>query len=329
MRRKRTGKGPLVLLYHRVARLESDPQLLAVTPEHFAEHLDVLNDQCELLPLDRLIDRAMRSEAPENAVAITFDDGYADNLSVAKPLLDRYEAPATVFVASGYVIGGRTFWWDELERLLLGAGRLPRLLAVAIDGEKLVWNLGDDAEHGVDAEGWTVLDEDRRPRQQVYRFLQNRLRLLDESEREQALDQLRAVAGCDGEHASASARPLTTEELALLAAGGRIVIGAHTVAHPALSALPRVRQSEEIAGSKAQLETALSCSVSSFSYPYGTVADFDETAVSLVKEAGFQYACTNIPGRVGNRTDRFRIPRVLVRNLSGEALAATLSKVRD
>jgi peptidoglycan/xylan/chitin deacetylase (PgdA/CDA1 family) len=327
MRRKRQEKGPLVLLYHRVGREKSDPQLLGVTPEHFAEHLDVLSEQFETMPLDRLIETARRSEAPRCAVALTFDDGYADNLLAAKPLLDRYRMPATVFVASGYVGRGRPFWWDELERLLLGPGRLPRILTIAITGKTLSWDLGDEAEHAADTGGWTVFDEDRRPRQQVYRYLQNRLRLLDEPEREQALEQLRTVAGCDEEDASATARPLTLEELALLADGGRVVIGAHTVAHTALSALPQARQREEIAGSKAELEAALGCSVSSFSYPYGTLADFDETTVSLVREAGFESACANIPGRVGPGTDRFRVPRVLVRDWSGDELAASLSEV--
>jgi peptidoglycan/xylan/chitin deacetylase (PgdA/CDA1 family) len=329
MRWKRQEKGPLVLLYHRVGREKSDPQLLGVTPEHFAEHLDVLSEQFETMPLDRLIETARRSEAPRCAVALTFDDGYADNLLAAKPLLDRYRMPATVFVTSGYVGHGRLFWWDELERLLLGPRRLPRMLAIAISGETLSWNLGDDAEHGVDMGSWTILEDDRGPRQQVYRYLQNRLRLLDEPEREQALEQLRTVAGCDGEDASASARPLALEELALLADGGRVAIGAHTVAHTALSALPRARQREEIAGSKAELEAALGCSVSSFSYPYGTLADFDETAVSLVREAGFESACTNIPGRVGPGADPFRIPRILVRDWSGDELAARLSEVTD
>jgi peptidoglycan/xylan/chitin deacetylase (PgdA/CDA1 family) len=327
MRWKRQEKGPLVLLYHRVGREESDPQLLGVTPEHFAEHLDVLSEQFEPMPLDRLIETARRSEAPRCAVALTFDDGYADNLLAAKPLLDRYRMPVTVFVASGYVGRGRSFWWDELERLLLGPGRLPRILTIALSAETLSWDLGDDAEHAAEAGGWTVFDEDRRPRQQVYRYLHNRLRRLDEPDREQALEQLRSVAGCDGEHRSASARPLALEELALLAHGSSIAIGAHTVAHTALSALPPTRQREEIAGSKTALEAALGCSVSSFSYPYGTLADFDDTAVSLVREAGFESACANIPGRVGPGTDPFRVPRILVRDWSGDELAATLSGV--
>jgi peptidoglycan/xylan/chitin deacetylase (PgdA/CDA1 family) len=106
-----------ILLYHRVAELESDPQRLAVTPAHFEEHLRVLRGTCtpiELADVPRLL-RAAR--LPKRPVAITFDDGYRDNLHEAKPLLERDGVPATVFVASGYVGREREFWWDELDRL--------------------------------------------------------------------------------------------------------------------------------------------------------------------------------------------------------------------
>src|SRR4051794_20071252 len=106
-----------ILLYHRVTALDSDPQQLAVTPEHFDEHLRVLREICtpvELADVPRML-RARR--LPKRPVAVTFDDGYRDNLHEAKPLLERHGVPATVFVASGYVGSGREFWWDELERL--------------------------------------------------------------------------------------------------------------------------------------------------------------------------------------------------------------------
>jgi peptidoglycan/xylan/chitin deacetylase (PgdA/CDA1 family) len=106
-----------ILLYHRVAELERDPQRLAVTPEHFDEHLRVLGATCTPVAyadVPSLLRTPRR--LPERAVAVTFDDGYRDNLHAAKPLLERHGVPATVFVASGYVGSGRAFWWDELER---------------------------------------------------------------------------------------------------------------------------------------------------------------------------------------------------------------------
>jgi peptidoglycan/xylan/chitin deacetylase (PgdA/CDA1 family) len=106
-----------ILLYHRVAELESDPQQLAVTPARFEEHLRVLRAACTPVALAD-VPRLLRArKLPKRPVAVTFDDGYRDNLHEAKPLLERHGVPATVFVASGYVGRGTEFWWDELERL--------------------------------------------------------------------------------------------------------------------------------------------------------------------------------------------------------------------
>src|SRR5690606_36408110 len=109
----------LILLYHRVTTLENDPWSLAVTPEHFAEHMEVLRRYTYPLPLRDLVQRVRTGRFPEGSVAITFDDGYRDNLYAAKPLLERHEIPATVFIATGYTGREREFWWDELEALLL------------------------------------------------------------------------------------------------------------------------------------------------------------------------------------------------------------------
>ena len=320
---------PVVLLYHRLDRVATDPQLLSVTPEHFAEHLQLLAEHYVPVRLGDLVPAAAQGEAPPRAVAITFDDGYADNLLAAKPLLERSRTPATVFAATGYVRGGRPFWWDELERLLLRPGRLPSVLTLDVGQETLVWELGEEAAYtsvrAAERTAWTVLDDcDPGPRQVIYRVLCARIRALDEMERERALESLRAVA--DPEEADTEMpRPLTSEEVARLAEGDLIDVGAHTVTHPALSQLPPERQRVEIAGSKQQLEEMLGRPVSSFAYPYGSSTDFDETTVSLVRDAGFAQACANVAGRLTHETDPLRVPRIVVRDWSGDELARRLS----
>src|SRR5690606_37807585 len=96
-----------VLLYHRVADAPRDPQQLAVAPERFAAHLEVLAATCTPVALGEAAARLRSPRGlPPRAVAVTFDDGYRDNLHTAKPLLERHGVPATVFVASGYVGAG-------------------------------------------------------------------------------------------------------------------------------------------------------------------------------------------------------------------------------
>src|SRR6266404_5015149 len=135
----------LILAYHRVAALPFDPQLLSVTPDHFAEHLEVLHRYYRPTRLRQLAQTPESGVSSSRAVVITFDDGYADNLYNATPLLERYDVPATVFVTTGYVDATREFWWDELERLLLQPGTLPETLSLSVNRKRSEWTLGKGA----------------------------------------------------------------------------------------------------------------------------------------------------------------------------------------
>ena len=107
-------------MYHRIAALDSDPWRLAVEPARFAEQLEVIGASFRPFSLGELVRAIDAGQIPSRAVTVTFDDGYRDNLYAAKPLLERYRIPATVFVVTGYLDSARDFWWDELARLCHG-----------------------------------------------------------------------------------------------------------------------------------------------------------------------------------------------------------------
>jgi peptidoglycan/xylan/chitin deacetylase (PgdA/CDA1 family) len=332
--RERLRDRPLILVYHRVDQLPIDPQSLAVRRERFARQLELVAEKFVPLPLRELTGAVRAGRVPRRAVALTFDDGYADNLVVAKPLLEEIGVPATVFVASGFVREERPFWWDELERILLRPGRLPDVVKLAISGQEVRVDFGDEADYGPETSGrrasWTVLDDrDPGPRQAAYRRLCSILRGVDEGERESTLQRLRAVLlEADGVRTPDLTRPLTCDELVELAEDGLVEIGAHTVSHPVLAFLPYGRQREEVAGSKRDLEQILDRPVSSFAYPYGGRPDFDNSAVSIARGLGFERACTTFPGRVTRQTDLFRLPRVVVRDWTADELERRLEAVR-
>ena len=132
----------LILVYHRVSGPDADPWRIATTPAHFDEHMAALARLASPVPLARL---AAGTDLPDRPVAVTFDDGYADNLHQALPVLERHAVPATVFVTTGYVGAGGEFWADEVERLLLRPGDLPRELVLTAGGVERRWDLGDGA----------------------------------------------------------------------------------------------------------------------------------------------------------------------------------------
>jgi peptidoglycan/xylan/chitin deacetylase (PgdA/CDA1 family) len=313
-------------MYHRVTDLESDPWSLAVTPRRFAQHLEVLRKLTRPMPLGRLSRALLDGTLPNRSVVVTFDDGYADNLHNAKPLLERYGIPATFFLTTGFVGHEREFWSDELERILLQPGTLPEKLCLSVGGNTCHWNLGKAARYGETAwrsqRHWRAWEAAPSSRHSLYRSLWELLYLAPEEEQRTVLRELREWAEADPT-ARSDYRSLALEEVVALAQGEMVEIGAHTVTHPPLSALPVTSQRDEIRGSRAWLEGILDRPVTSFAYPYG---DLSAEAIGVVRELGFACACSTRVGTVDLATDRFQLPRVHAHDWKGNKLAKLLSR---
>ena len=326
LRRKFTSGG-VILAYHRVSELSSDPQLLAVNPRHFADHLEIIKKNCSPVSLKELVGGLREKTLSRHPVAITFDDGYADNFTCAKPLLERYAVPATVFVTAGSVGSGREFWWDEIERLILEPAALPKTLELSdTDGPAFKWEFSTGNVYDQDAHrSWNVqFAEDPTPRHALYRSLCELLRPLPEENRHDVLARLQTWAEAEGNGRSTHL-PLTTGELARLDQGELVEIGAHTCTHALLSVLPKHEQRAEIQGSKIALEEMLGHPVVSFAYPFGGRSDYNADSIQAVCQAGFERACANYPGTVWRRSDCFQLPRLLVRDWDGETFERWLS----
>jgi peptidoglycan/xylan/chitin deacetylase (PgdA/CDA1 family) len=309
--RSRLVDGALILGYHRVAESPRDPFALSVTPQHFAEHLDILGQHAYPIHLQELVAALRRGTLPRRAVVLTFDDGYADNLYTAKPLLERYQIPATVFVTTGHL--GREFWWDALARSVLLPATFPFKLRLLVRGTMLEWDLGGaNNRHGGAA--------DKGARLHLLLALQQRLSALEAEERRRVLDQLDVWSGVEATACSFD-RALTPDELLQLDDGGLIEIGSHTVTHPILAALAHPEQQREIHQSKTHLETILGKPVMSFSYPHGAVSD---ATADVVQEAGFSCACMSYNDIARLGSDRFRLPRFWIPDANGEAFSRWL-----
>lgn len=314
----------LILAYHRVTELPSDPQLLCVRPRHFAEHLEVLRSLAQtVLPCGLLAG----SRTGKPLVALTFDDGYADVLEQALPLLQWYQVPATVFVVTGDAGRTREFWWDELERLLLSPGAFPRILYLKIGVTELCWDL-DGAAVYTPADcarfhDWNINQPPPTSRHALYLELYRRLRPLAESARNAVLDELWRLRDA-APLMRPTHRALLAGELCQLAASGLVDVGAHTVSHPLLRELSPVELEQEIGGSRRALEQILKRPVTAFAYPYGGRHDYNAAAVAAVREAGFTYACSTQPGRIGPDTAPLELPRLIVRDWDGKTFRRRL-----
>ena len=316
----------VILLYHRVADLKTDPQLLNVSPQNFSRHLECLARDYTVVSLRDLADAsAGQSRLSDRTVAITFDDGYADNLVNAKPVLTQFHLPATVFVTTGNLDHSQEFWWDELERIFLHPSTLPPRLCLQIGGRVLEYDLADAARYTErDAERhrtWNVVGRDNPTiRHKIYRDICALLRPSTVSERAIAMQTLRDSSGAQAS-ARETYRCLTSDELKGLGSGPLIEVGAHSVSHSVLASLPVSEQRTEILESREQLARILGEAPHSFAYPYGTKSDYTVHTAALVREAGFSTACANVPGVVTQGEDVYQLPRFVVRDWGKELFA--------
>jgi peptidoglycan/xylan/chitin deacetylase (PgdA/CDA1 family) len=289
--------------------------MLAVKPGHFAEQMSVIRSRCQPIPLQQLVDELQEKKLKNRAVAVTFDDGYADNLYQAKPVLERYEIPATVFVTAGHIGSQREFWWDELDRLLLQPGSLPDSLNLGINGREYTWvagisderSIGDYSEIFQRHRDWHVEREDvPHPRFRLFRELYEQIHSLPDRERQRVLEEIMAWTGAEPAGRSTH-RSMTTEELVELEKGGLVEVGAHTMTHSDLAALPPGEQRQEIQLSKDILESIVSHAVASFAFPYGS--NTPET-LAILQEVGFESACATHADAVWPNATRFQLPRL-------------------
>ena len=283
-----------ILLYHRIADDPVDPFSLCVTPERFSEQLSRLRDGADVVPLGELSSKRAPSRTSRPRVAVTFDDGYADNLWNALPVADEYGVPITIFVTSRALGRPDGFWWDRLAAQLLGRKEVDLELQIAGAPLKICLH-GDSA--GTQAM-WA---------------LHRRLRPLPVSDIEAVVADV--VNQLNGAKTGGSRTAvLSHDDLVRLASHPLVDIGAHTTDHALLRRQPVSEQALTITQSKTDLEDVIGSSVCHFAYPFGSRDSFDGRTVAAVRAAGFRSACSTLDGSVTIWSNRFYLPRRMVKD---------------
>lgn len=301
-------QGGVILLYHRITDLVRDPLLLSVSPTRFADHLAALSTVGRIVSLRELL-----AHPRPHTIAITFDDGYADNYHHALPILRQFDAQATFYITTGLINTNLNFWWDDLVELLLGETALPTELELNIPKRPIRFKLAS-TEPWDSGMCWTILSKrDVHPRQRAFRRIFQILKTLPSQERDTLLTNLFSQAGARRLQQPEN-RPMTVDELRSLAHDPHVSIGTHTVTHARLASLPYAAQRDELGASCAHLASIVGTTVDSLAYPYGGMDDFNQDSVRLAKELGINYACVAVPGAVTSATTPWTIPRFHVRN---------------
>ena len=291
-----------ILLYHRVTP-EPDPYLPPMPLATFRSQMEHLATHFRVYRLDDAIAKLMWGGLADNAVAITFDDGYRDNFEHAWPVLSRFGLPATIFLATGAIGTGELLWHDRVFRAFAATSR-RELRAFGPEG--------DD---------WPMATPERRLHSRS-RFVAY-LRTLDNADRARWVAELESRLDIAPDPRD-RALMLTWDEARRMAAEGAH-FGAHTVTHPILSRLSREEARREIVDSKAEIERELGVSIDCFAYPTGRPVDYDEAIKQMLREAGFRTAVTTRSG--SNRRDRGVQPDVfdILRSFPGRSTGVQFS----
>jgi peptidoglycan/xylan/chitin deacetylase (PgdA/CDA1 family) len=272
-----------VLTYHRVAD-DGDAYVGATSVAGFERQMRCIREHFHPMSLTDLLAAAARHEIPSRAIAVTFDDGYADLFVHAFPIVQRYQIPATVFLATGLMGRDEPMWNDQIGMAIRATTcgevqPLPDLGPLPL-----------------------------RTAEQRQSALKQTLEALKRWPPAERACRTAEVVRALGVSTDGGPRMLRWEQVTRMYAAG-IDVGAHTVNHPVLSCLTPEAAWEEIVGSKRMIEDRLQAPARHFAYPNGTAQDFDETTQQMVERAGFASAVSTIFGVNSPETDRYALRR--------------------
>ncbi|HEX6996408.1 MAG TPA: polysaccharide deacetylase family protein [Gammaproteobacteria bacterium] len=272
----------MIFTYHRIVE-QPDP-LMPGTPtlERFKRQLGWIKRYCTPIALSEAVARLVKGDLPPRAVAVTFDDGYENNLTLAAPALREHGIPATIFVAVDAVERG-IMWNDILAEAVRAASESIDARAAGLG----VLRVDDGNKAQVLADLFAAVK---------YRPVKERLEI------------------CEAIYASVSTAPIARQmlrpaQLAELPAFG-FEIGAHTVNHPILRILSESEAQQEIDDSRAWIEATTGTRPTLFAYPNGKRGDdYDARHADMVRALGFDAAVSTNWGCASRSTPLFELPR--------------------
>lgn len=273
-----------ILIFHRV--LPRPDPLFPDEPDvaRFGQQMRWIKQWFNVLPLSEAVARLRAGALPSRALAITFDDGYADNATIAAPLLQRLGLTATFFVTTG-VLGGGRMWNDTVIEALRRAPDGPLDLGPLGLGRFL---LADAASRRVAIE--RVIGAIKR---------------LPYAERCDLVERIADTVGVplpdDLMMSAAQVRDLITLGMS---------VGGHTVTHPILRCLSDAAAEQEIARGRDDLVQMTGETIELFAYPNGVPGiDYDARHVAMVRRCGFVAAVSTAHGVATRGADLFQLPR--------------------
>jgi peptidoglycan/xylan/chitin deacetylase (PgdA/CDA1 family) len=292
LRRFAGRRRAVVLTYHSVVTRRLPFAIWHhMSAERFEEQIAYLARHHRCVSISEIVEALRRGRLRPYMIAVTFDDGFANNFHVALPILQRYGVPATFFLTAG-AIGSRELLWPERLALILEMTAVPSLSQRA--GE-LTLSCAQDKSAAFRS---LAASYKRFPAEEITKHLTSLAKQAEVSE-----DSIERHPHRD------EFRTLNWDEASALFQSALVEIGAHTITHPILANVPEDRARREIEDSKTILERRLG-KVSYFAYPNGGVGDFTGKHRKMAIDAGYSAVFTAVSACLRESTDLYEIPRL-------------------
>jgi peptidoglycan/xylan/chitin deacetylase (PgdA/CDA1 family) len=298
---KRSRHGALILMYHSIIEARDRMSGPAATEEAaaaFGRHMMFLREHMRPMPLSELVTSVVSGRPlPSNAVAVTFDDGYEDNYTVAFPVLRDLQIPATIYLATGAINGPSPFWWDAVSGVIEGSDAENLDLDEFAMRAGLPWRLQGSLP-------LKTCDHKQRAIDHVCALL----RISKCGSNPSSLDVLRTLLNVSTDQTvPAMLRWAQIEEMS----NAGIEFGAHTVSHPDLTQIDRGSALSEMADSN------------------GTLSHWNAELEEVARSVGFHGVVSAEAGVVRGRTNPFWLPRLSLARPLGDAVWTMCKHLRN
>jgi L-malate glycosyltransferase len=285
-------RGSAVFMFHRIlpnGERTYDSEMVTST-EAFGAFLDWLRGKYRVLPLDELVQSSGFPNTRRPQCAITFDDGWIDNYLHAFPLLRQRQLPATIFLPLQFIGTSKRFWQDRLWLSLRNLNPAERRKSIQGAARGLPWfPIGAEFVHNLAG---------------LRRFLRTR-------STEEADDFADRLVDSTGVSLPVAGRTFLNWDEIHEMQGNGISFGSHSVSHGLLTRMEQAKATAEIHKSREELANRLRENITGFAYPWGTASWVTHNAV---KNAGYEFAVTTLPGLITRKADRWMLPRIFISN---------------
>lgn len=241
--------------------------------------------------------------------AVTFDDGFEDNYTVAAPILSKLGMEGGFYVVSDFVDTDKLFWWEQLAYLL----RHTEHSTLDVNKVHKAWVEKEVLEP-------LISFEDDTKKNDAQAALSAALRHSSPSDIPEIMSSLSEQLNVELQLSGREHPLMSWQQINDLKNRG-FDIGGHTATHVNLGEAQASDYQAEIFDAKSNLEKELGQVAPTFAYPYGSFAHYTEEASQAVKEAGYQCAFTTNHGIVTEESDVFELPRFMLNKGWGFACA--------